>query len=203
MPSPWICLLAAFAFGNCARGTIKIPASDTTPPRAMLNVSGPGNSWALTAGHEPVSVALESGDSLVLTAVGEDLDGGVKDVWVGGKAVAECRDALSGEQRIRSGSFQRRIVFQGRPGSRATGSKTARLVLRVSDFRRLCDGASAGRGALASGGASGLVTLRGAAGVRTVNFHGASATTATLEFRFAAPPLPAKVPAVRHPNQAG
>jgi len=162
-------------------GTVKIPRRDGTPPQAALDVVGLGRTWVLAKGDDPVQIELEDGDSLVLIGLGEDRDGGVRDFSLAGNAVAVCGTDTGDRQK--SDSFLRRTVIPGlRPGIRVGGSKSTRVIVRVEDFRRLCDGGD-------------LKALNGAAGVRTVNFHGAAAQSPSLRFRFTAPEAAEQGPA--------
>lgn len=168
--------LAAILAGCAHRGTVRIPRADATPPQAALDVVNGTNTWVLTSGQAPVSLHLTGEDSLVLIGLAEDRDGGVKEMALTGNAVAVCR-ADTGEIR-RSDSFLRRSVTPEFPtGMRVQGVRSQRFILRVADFRRLC-------------GKAEMKALSGAAGVRTVNFHGASAMSPTVQFTFAQPEAP-------------
>jgi hypothetical protein len=173
---------AAFAAGCAGRSpTVKIPASDPTPPLTALDVVGHEGRLMLFSGDGPKTVDIGPGDSVVLIALGEDRDGGVKDLSLVGNAIAHCGDSARGvplERKstpsLKSGSFARRSVLPARPGWRVPGSKSTRYVLKADDFRKLC-------------GPLELKGVTGAAGVRAVNYHGKSSMSPTLEFRIAAP----------------
>jgi hypothetical protein len=197
---PCACLCALALAACAARDTVRIPRRDGTPPQAALDVVGQGNTWVLTEGKPPVVLELGADDSLVLIGLGEDRDGGVKDMSLTGNAVAVCRGEGGGD-RMHSDSFVRRSVIPEFPaGVRVQGMKSARIILRMADFRKLC-------------GNGEMKALTGAAGVRIVNFHGGSAVSPTVQFKFEQPeaatvePAPAK-PGARtqrrssHPSQA-
>lgn len=159
---------------GCARHTVRIPVADSTPPITALDVVGLGKRMVLFTGEQPMSIELGPSDSVVLIALGEDRDGGMKDLALTGQVVAFCGDGNGGGNVAKTGSFARRHVIPGLPGWRVPGTHSTRFVLRASDFRKLC-------------GSRELRGVTGAAGVRAVNFHGASSMSPTLEFRVAAP----------------
>lgn len=170
-------LLAALllaGLSGCARRTVKIPVMDGTPPITALDVVGQGKRIVLFSGDQPRTVEIGPGDSVVLIALGEDRDGGVKDLTLSGNAVAVCGDSAGDGKGRRSGSFARRHVLPALPGWRVPGTKSARYVLRADDFLKLCPPGE-------------LRGVYGAAGVRAVNYHGASSMSPTLEFRIAPP----------------
>lgn len=185
-------LLAATAalimsgLGGCARSTVKIPVADATPPFTALDVVGLGKRMVLFTGEQSGSIELGPADSVVLIALGEDRDGGMKDLALSGQVVAFCRDSLGPDGIAGTGSFARqhmvvrrnvfvrRHVIPGKPGWRVSGTCNARFVLRAADFRKLC-------------GSGELKGVTGAAVARAVNFHGASSMSPTLEFRIASP----------------
>lgn len=173
-------LAAAASFSACARKTVKVPVSDPTPPYSALNVVGSSERFVLFCGEQPRRLSLGPGDSVVLIALGEDRDGGVRDVSLFGNVVAVCGDPARGRgEALKSGSFARRhVVPEARPGRMAPGTQSTRYVLKLSEFRKLC-----GKGELRS--------VSGAAGARAVNHHGKSAMSPTLQFSLAAPPAPA------------
>jgi hypothetical protein len=175
--APFATLAAAALIGagatGCARGTVRIPETDPTAPLSALDVVGSGERMVLFSGEGPKEVSFTEGDSLVLIGLGEDRDGGVKDLTLSGKAVAYCADSLGRGREMRLGSFARRQVAPAPPGRRAAGSRVARYVLKAEGFRKLC-------------GPGELKAVTGAAGVRTVNYHGKSALSPTLEFRITA-----------------
>jgi hypothetical protein len=149
---------------------VRIPAADPTPPSAALDVIGRDTSIMLAMGMDPEAVALSPDDSLVLVAIGEDFDGGVKDLTLVGDAMVSCEDPLTGKLTSRATGFRRARVGGGAARYEAEGRKTSRFVLRPRDFAALCPG----------GGIRGVV---GQASVRTLNFHGGNATSPRLEFR--------------------
>lgn len=180
---------AALACGCAVRPpTVKIPAEDATPPLTALDVVGNGGRLMLFSGDGPKAIEIAPGDSVILIGLGEDRDGGIKDISLVGNAVAHCGDsartAVQGSRAapfqrkagaaLKSGSFARRSVLPARPGWKVPGSKSTRYVLKADDFRKLC-------------GPLELKGVTGAAGVRAVNYHGKSAMSPTLEFRIAAP----------------
>jgi hypothetical protein len=169
-------LAAAAALSACARKTVKIPVSDPTPPYSALNVVGAAERFVLFSGDQPRQLALGPGDSVVLIALGEDRDGGLKDVSLIGNVLAVCGDPARGKgEALKAGSFARRHVLPAsRPGRTAPGTQSTRYVLKISEFRKLC-------------GSQELRSVVGAAGVRAVNHHGKSAMSPTLSFRLAAP----------------
>lgn len=175
--------IALAALSACAARDVKIPDADPTPPLSVLDVVGPlevvgrDGRLVLFTGEQPRQVELGGGDSVVLIALGEDRDGGVKDISLSGNIVATCGDPGQGKgEAMKTGSFARRHVLPAQPGRRVPGSRSARYVLRASDFRKLC-------------GDRELLGVSGAAGARTVNFHGQSSMSPTLAFRLAAPRL--------------
>lgn len=179
-------ICAALACGCAGRPPmVKIPAADPTPPLTALDVVGNGKRWVLFSGEGPRTIDIGPGDSVVLIGLGEDRDGGIKDISLMGNAIAHCGDSAlqvpwvrpsenPAAQSRKSGSFARRSVLPARPGWRVPGSKSTRYVLKADDFQKLC-------GNLA------LKGVTGAAGARAVNYHGKSTQSPTLEFRIAAP----------------
>jgi hypothetical protein len=149
---------------------VRIPAADPTPPSAALDVIGRDTSLMLAMGMDPEAVALAPDDSLVLIAIGEDYDGGVKDLTLIGDAMVSCEDPLTGKLTSRTTGFRRARVGGGAARTEAEARKTSRFVLRPGDFAALCPG----------GGIRGVV---GQASVRTLNFHGGNAASPRLEFR--------------------
>lgn len=204
MGIPFPAAFAALAFAALASGCagrspmVRIPAEDSTPPLTALDVVGNGRRMMLFSGEGPKTVEIGPGDSVILIALGEDRDGGVKDLALTGNAIAHCGEPArpapfghraagtpaehgkspapegSGAESLKSGAFARRSFLPARPGWRVPGSRTARYVLKADDFRKLC-------------GPLELKGVTGAAGVRAVNYHGKSTMSPTLEFRIAAP----------------
>lgn len=173
-PHGFAVLAAAILCGCAGSPTVRIPDADSTRPISALNVVEPsGKRIVLFPGDQPAELELAPGDSLVLIALGEDRDGGVKDLTLSGKAVAVCADSLGRGEFRKTGAFVRRHVLPARPGEVAPASRSARYVLRAADFQKLC-------------GNQRLVGVTGAAGTRTVNYHGQSAESPTFEFRVAA-----------------
>ena len=76
-------------------------------------------------GDEPAHLDLHRGDSVVLTAVGEDRDGGVKDLALQGNVQVTCRDPATGAARVRTTGFLRRHVPGAAVGSDARPPHTA------------------------------------------------------------------------------
>jgi hypothetical protein len=165
------------AFSACSRALVEIPDADVTPPITALDVVGTNRKLILMSGGPSRTIELGPADSVVLIALGEDRDGGVKSVSLTGRALVTCVDSAGGERILEAGHFARRRVLPGRPGQTASGSHSTRYVLRADEFRRFC-------------GADALMSVAGAAGVRAVNFHGSSTRSPTLAFRIAAPDRP-------------
>src|SRR4051794_37235159 len=107
----WPYLLALMALTNCAgkrlsgnpfdgsairKTTVKIPSRDATPPLAALDAVTKDTTLVLRVGQEPELISLVSDDTLVLIAMGEDRDGGVKDFSLTGNAVVNCKDPRTG-----------------------------------------------------------------------------------------------------------
>lgn len=170
--------LGALLAGCAGRAvTVRIPAADATPPFSALDVVGANRRLVLFSGEGPQAVELSGEDSVVLIALGEDRDGGVKDLSLFGNAVAVCGDTLgppAAAESRKSGAFVRRHVHPAPTGTRVPGSRSTRYVLKAAEFRKLC-------------GPAELRAVIGAAGVRAVNYHGQSVASPTLEFRIAAP----------------
>ena len=172
---PWAAFLgASLALMNCAsrRETVRIPSSDGTPPFVALDAVGAGHTLVLSVGREPEKVELLPRDSIVLIALSEDADGGIKDISLIGNALVTCKDMKTGMSRIRKTGFMRKTV----PGARRTGHgplrRSNRFVLRTGDLAALCRGPG-----MAFAGAVGQ------ASAATTNFNGGHATSPRLEFR--------------------
>lgn len=159
---------------GCSRSTVRIPASDATPPLALLDAIGLDTAIILMVGDEPESVILDRDDSLVLVAIGEDWDGGIKDLTLVGNAVVTCSEREPGAPASRATGFMRKTVSGSAPRHRAPRRKTHRFVLRAADFAALCPGRN-------------IAAVVGQANVRTVNFHGGHSASPRLEFRLARP----------------
>ncbi|MDQ3001931.1 MAG: hypothetical protein M3Y08_11815 [Fibrobacterota bacterium] len=143
---------------------------DTTPPMAALDVVGRDTTMVMTVGGEPEALMLARGDSLILIAVGVDLDGGIKDLSLSGNAVVTCKDRKTGQVISRSGRFLRQSVSGSSPMKKVPKRKTSRFVLRAGDFAALCPGRT-------------VETAVGQAAVRTVNYRGGNSDSPRLEFR--------------------
>lgn len=169
--------LLAASLAGCARRTVKIPDADMTPPIPALDVVGQGKRIVLFPGDQPGLVELAPGDSVVLIALGEDRDGGVKDLSLTGEATVTCGDpSRKGKGAAqRRGAFSRRHVLPALPGWRVPGTKSSRYVLRASEFEKMCL-------------PGGLRGVSGTAGVRAVNYHGISSLSPMLEFRVVVTP---------------
>jgi hypothetical protein len=176
--SCWPYAFCALAFIACAQGTVRIPEVDGTPPSAALEVAGGPEPMRLAVGDEPRAVDLSGGDSLVLTAVAEDGDGGVRELSLQGNALVTCRDPATGRTAVRSTGFLRRTVPGSFPRTRAPARKDSRFVLRGGDIAKLCPGGI-------------LEAAVGQATVRAANFHGGNSASPRLEFRLAATPVSA------------
>jgi hypothetical protein len=162
------------AFSGCSRALVEIPGADATPPITALDVVGTNRKLILMSGGPSKAIELGPADSVVLIALGEDRDGGLKSVSLMGRALVTCVDSAGGERILEAGHFARRRVLPGRPGQTAPGSHSTRYVLRADEFRKYC-------------GSGDLKSVAGAAGVRAVNFHGASTRSPTLAFQIAVP----------------
>lgn len=177
-------------------GMVRIPRADATPPRAALLVAGTTQDVGpegvadlkLSAEDEPQSVSLLESDSLVLTAIAEDGDGGVKKSALEGNAFVTCEDSETGKITSKSTAFGRWHV----PGSpRASSARSRRVesfVLRGSDFARLCPG---GR----------LQGAFGQASATASNFHGGGSSSARLRFKVSLSEVAAN--AIPYPNRPG
>ncbi len=186
-------LVPAFSLVACAGRTamVKIPSSDATPPSAALEVLGAGEPIRLGVGEEPVKVDLSPSDSVVITAVGEDGDGGVRNISLQGNVQVTCRDASTGASRSRTTGFLRRHEPGSLSPRRGPVRQDSRFVLRASDLVGVCRG---GR----------LESAVGQATAQVANFNGGGASSPRLEFRLAggevaatAIPMPVRVPLVR------
>ena len=180
---------AALILSGCARRTVKIPDTDATAPISALDVVGRGKRIVLFTGEQPVTIDIGPGDSVVLIALGEDRDGGIKDLSLSGNAVVHCGDASDRDPAVKTSSFTRRHVMPGLPGWRVPGTNSTRYVLKASDFQKTC-------------GALELRGVTGAAGVRAVNFHGRATSSPTLQFRIAAPIIGPKTTSPTTTSQA-
>lgn len=178
-----------FLMGCATRGTVRIPSEDATPPWSALDVVGDGLTMVLMVGGEPGIADLNVRDSLILIAMGGDGDGGVKDISLSGNALVTCKEEATGKLKTRTAAFKRMRVGSLRANARAPGEKSTRFTLRASDFRNMCPG-------------QGLAAVVGQATARSVNFHGGSAASPRLEFRFDAAG-PADTSALEpHPKEA-
>ena len=166
------------------RETVRIPAADGTPPFVALDAVGAGHSLVLSVGRGPEQVELLPRDSIVLIALSEDADGGIKDIALVGNALVTCKDMKSGKSRIRKTGFMRKTV----PGSpritRGPMRRSNRFVLRTGDLAALCRGPG-----MAFAGAVGQATAT------TANFSGGHASSPRLEFRLAGGWMPEVPPA--------
>lgn len=167
-------LCAAAALAGCSGTSVRIPNADRTPPLAALDVIGSERTLVLMVGDDPQTVDLERDDSLVLIALGEDGDGGIKDLSLVGNATVTCSEPRADGSASRSTGFRRSTVSGSAPRSRAPRRKVHRFVLRAGDFAALCPGRL-------------IAAVVGQATVRTVNFHGGQAVSPRLEFRLADP----------------
>ncbi len=173
IPMAALCFAGWAGLAGCAgQGMIRIPASDPTPPSAMLEAQGSAAPIKLDVGGEARRVELRGNDSLILTGKAEDR-GGIKDMVLQGNALVTCSDPSTGASYTRATGFLRRHVPGSANGGRAASSRDSRFVLRAGDFERLCP-----RGRL-----QGAV---GQARVQAANYHGGASTTPHLEFRIAA-----------------
>lgn len=124
----------------------------------------------LAAEDEPETIRMRETDSLVLTAVAVDADGGIRESALQGHALVTCRDAATGKAIERTTGFARRHVPGTAPSRTAPIRREERFVLRGSDFSRLCPG---GR----------LESAVGQADATAANFHGGGSASARLRFR--------------------
>jgi hypothetical protein len=171
-------LLCATLTIGCAgllpqRTTVRIPKVDNTPPMAALDVVGRDTTMVMTVGGEPEALMLARGDSLILIAVGVDLDGGIKDLSLSGNALVTCKDPKTGLVGSRSGRFLRKSVSGSSPLQRGQMRKSHRFILRAGDFAALCPGRT-------------VENAVGQASVRTVNYRGGNSDSPRLEFRLSA-----------------
>ena len=177
-PGPPVIRAAALGIvlilSGCSRSTVRIPDSDATPPLAVLDAIGLDRTVILMVGDEPESVILDREDSLVLVAIGEDGDGGIKDLVLVGNAVVTCAEGKAGGPASRPTGFMRKTVSGSVPRDRAPRRKTHRFVLRAGDFAALCPERK-------------ITGVVGQANVRAVNFHGGNSASPRLEFRLARP----------------
>ena len=183
---------ASLMLMHCAsrRETVRIPASDRTPPFVALDAVGAGHTLVLSVGRGPEQVELLPRDSIVLIALSEDADGGIKDIALVGNVLVTCKDMKSGKSRIRKTGFMRKTV----PGSpRITHGpmrRSNRFVLRTGDLAALCRGPG-----MAFAGAVGQATAT------TANFGGGHASSPRLEFRLAGGWMP-EAPSAVSPRAA-
>ena len=184
-PHIWLCAWVLACTG-CAHRSVRIPSSDATPPMAILDVVSKDQVMILTDKDEaPGAIQMGPMDSVVLIALGEDRDGGVKNLTLYGAVTARCADGIRGE-RTRSGSFLRHSMRKAAPGERAPASKSTNFTLRASDFVKLCGGER-------------LKSARGKAGVRAMNFHGGSSWSPSIEFQFSDSALAVPAPLSKTP----
>ena len=154
---------------------------------AILDVVSKDKVMILTGKDEsPAAIEMGPLDSLLLIGVGEDRDGGVKNLTLYGAVTARCVDGVRGE-RTRSGSFMRHSMRKAAPGGRAPASKSASFTLRSSDFSKLCGGQR-------------LKSASGKAGVRTMNFHGGSSWSPSIEFQLSDTATADRVPVSKSPS---
>lgn len=167
---------ASLALMHCAsrRETVRIPASDGTPPFVALDAVGAGHTLVLSVGRDAEMLELLPRDSIVLIALSEDADGGVKDISLVGNVLVTCKDMRTGKSRIRKTGFMRKYVPGAPRTSRAPLRRSNRFVLRTGDLAALCRGPG-----MAFAGAVGQATAS------TANFNGGHASSPRLEFRLA------------------
>jgi hypothetical protein len=170
------CLSASLALTHCAsrRETVRIPSSDGTPPFVALDAVGAGHTLVLSVGRNPEKVELLPRDSIVLIALSEDADGGIKDISLVGNAMVTCKDMRTGKSRIRKTGFMRKTVPGAPRITHGPLRRSNRFVLRTGDLAALCRGPG-----MAFAGAVGQ------ASASTANFNGGHASSPRLEFRLA------------------
>ncbi|MDB5106056.1 MAG: hypothetical protein JWP91_3745 [Fibrobacteres bacterium] len=148
---------------------------------AAMDVVGSGRTLVLFEGQEPEAVELLPRDSLVFIAVGEDRDGGVKDLALSGSTMITCRDAKTGKESTRSVRFLRRNVVGTTGRLNGPVRKSSRFVLRPADLEAMCPGRI-------------FAGAVGQASVRTLNFLGGHAASPRVEFRLAEAPAAEQTP---------
>ena len=167
---------ASLAFLNCAarKETVRIPSSDRTPPFVALDAVGAGHTLVLSVGKEAELVELLPRDSIVLIALSEDADGGVKDLTLIGNAIVTCKDMRTGRSRTRKTGFMRKSVPGAPRITHAPIRRSSRFILRTGDLAALCRGPGLA-----------FVGAIGQAAVATANYNGGHASSPRLEFRLA------------------
>ena len=178
---------ASLMLMHCAsrRETVRIPASDGTPPFVALDAVGAGHTLVLSVGRGAEQVELLPRDSIVLIALSEDADGGIRDISLVGNALVTCKDMKTGKSRIRKTGFMRKSVPGSLRTTHAPMRRSNRFVLRTGDLAALCRGPG-----MAFAGAVGQATAS------TANFNGGHASSPRLEFRLAGGWVP-EVPAAK------
>jgi hypothetical protein len=118
-------------------------------------------------------------DSIVLIALSEDADGGVKDLTLIGNAIVTCKDMHTGKSRTRKTGFMRKSVPGAPRITHAPIRRSNRFILRTGDLAALCRGPGLA-----------FVGAVGQASVATANYNGGHASSPRLEFRLAGGWLP-------------
>lgn len=186
---------ASLALMHCAsrKETVRIPSSDGTPPFVALDAVGAGHTLVLSVGKGAEQVELLPRDSIVLIALSEDADGGIKDLTLIGNVIVTCKDMRTGKSRTRTTGFMRKSVPGAARITHAPIRRSNRFILRTGDLAALCRGPG-----IAFAGAVGQ------ASVATANYNGGHASSPRLEFRLSGgwvPGDPAAAPGVA--GQAG
>jgi hypothetical protein len=97
-----ICILAMFGFNACE---VSVPPADTTPPRVILMITGPGISEMVSDDTGYKSVTLDRDMEYTLSAIAADPDGGVRLARITGGITVSCYDTESGVTRLNDFSY--------------------------------------------------------------------------------------------------
>jgi len=151
---------------------IKVPPSDRTPPTVVLLVSGIGPAFTLTEGGNAEIRSLTSSDTtIVLVAIANDEDGGIKNVQIQGEVAVSCAGG-SGLEQMNRASYISQNPDDAHVGESALNQRATSITLRVPELQEMCTGTWT------------FLSLRGTFVGLGGNFHGGNAETASLHFSY-------------------
>ena len=113
---------------------VTVPSSDSTPPSAVLDVSGFGPLIEVTAGGGAIS-RTGGASEIGLIGIATDNDGGAHEVSLAGDYTRACVDLTTGISRLEQGLFAPLTQTQaGKPGYEVTKQLIIQSTRKIADY---------------------------------------------------------------------
>ena len=168
MSSP-VALLTLLALGGC--GTVRVPASDNTPPTVLMTVLVPNQpNISLDPNSQPVTQNVKDDAIIDLVGTAND-DEGVQNTTISGDVELNCVQVGGNLGQLQTRTLLSQNPDLGKkPGDEASTVRMTTLRLSIPDLRKGCNPGFS------------FVGLDGQFATSGENYHGGKRTTATYKF---------------------